>query len=75
MVLLSGVFTLGMNFKDNNWTYLFIAILTSVIIYFFNDLSSALGKTEKLPVEIAVWMPILIIFLFSAVGVVHVNQK
>ena len=71
----SGVFTLGTNIKDNNFSYVFIAIISSVIIYFFNDLSSVLGKTEKLPIELSVWMPILIIFIFSTVGVIHANQK
>ncbi len=75
MVLLSGVFTLGIKFKENNLTYIIIAIITCVLVYFFNDFSAALGRTEKLTVEIAVWMPILIIFIFSAVGVIYANQK
>ncbi len=75
MVLLGGVFTLGVRFKENNWTYVFIAIIASVLIYFFNDFSAVLGKTEKLPIEVAVWMPIAIIFIFSAVGIIHANQK
>jgi len=75
MIFLSGVFTLGMQFKENNWTYIFIAILTSVLIFYFNDFSAALGKTDKLPVEISVWMPILIIFIFSSIGLIHANQK
>ena len=68
MILLSGVFTLGTNIKENNSTYIFLAIISCVIIYFFNDLSSVLGKTEKLPVNISVWMPIVIIFIFSTVA-------
>jgi len=75
MVLLSGVFTLGSNFKENNWTYVFIAIITSVLIFYFNDFSAALGKTNKLPIEISVWMPIVIIFIFSSVGLINANQK
>ena len=75
MVLLSGVFTLGINIKENNLTYIFITIITCVLIYFFNDFSAALGETEKLAVEIAVWMPILIIFIFGAVGVIYANQR
>ena len=75
MVLLSGVFTLGMTFKENNWSYVFIAIITSVLIFYFNDFSAALGKTEKLPILISVWMPIAIIFIFSGAGVIHANQK
>ncbi len=75
MVVLSGVFTLGIKSKDSNLTYVFIAIITCVLIYFFNDFSAALGTTEKLSVGIAVWMPIVIIFIFSAVGVIYANQK
>jgi len=75
MVLLSGVFTLGMNIRENNITYVFITIITCVLIYFFNDFSAALGETEKLAVEVAVWMPILIIFIFGAVGAIYANQR
>ena len=75
MVLLSGVFTLGKRSKENNITYVFIALITSVLIFYFNDFSAALGKTEKLPVETSVWMPIVIIFIFGAVGLIHANQK
>ena len=75
MILLSGVFTLGMRLKENNWTYIFVAIITSVLVFYFNDFSAALGKTDKLPVEVSVWMPIVIIFIFGAVGLIHANQK
>ena len=37
MILLSGFFTLGVNLRANNWSYLFIAITASVLIYFFNE--------------------------------------
>ena len=75
MVLLSSVFTLGTTFKENNLTYVFLTIISSVLIFFFNDFSAALGKTDKLPIELSVWMPIAIIFIFSFVGIIHANQK
>ena len=75
MVLLSSVFTLGTTFKENNWTYVFLTITASIVIFFFNDFSAALGKTDKLPIELSVWMPIAIIFVFSLVGIIHANQK
>jgi len=75
MVFLSGVFTLGVGFKENNSTYVFIAIISCILVYFFNNFSASLGKTERLSVEIAVWMPVLIIFIFSAVGMIYANQK
>jgi lipopolysaccharide export system permease protein len=75
MLILSAFFTLGTNASDNNWTYVFLAIISSILIFFFNDFSSALGKTERLPVKISVWIPTAIVFLFSFVGIIHANQK
>ncbi len=75
MVFLSGVFTLGIAFRESNWTYAFIAIITSVLVFYLNDFSAALGTTDKLPIELSVWMPILIIFVFGSVGIIHANQK
>jgi len=75
MVFLSGVFTLGTTFKENNLTYIFVTIISCILVYFFNDFSAALGKTERLSVEIAVWMPVLIIFIFSTMGLIYANQK
>ena len=75
MVFLSGVFTLGTTFKENNSTYIFVKIVSCILVYFFNDFSAALGKTERLSVEIAVWMPVLIIFIFSTIGMIYANQK
>ena len=75
MVLLSSVFTLAANNKDSGWRYVFISIALSILIFFFNDFSAALGKTERLPLEVSVWMPISIIFIFSLIGLIHANQK
>jgi lipopolysaccharide export system permease protein len=75
MVLLSGVVTLGIRFKENNFTYIFVSIIACVLIYFFNDFSAALGKTDKLTIELAVWMPILIIFIFGSAGIIYANQN
>ena len=75
MVLLSGVFTLGLKIRENNLTYIIITIITCVLVYFFNDFSAALGRTDKLAVEVAVWMPIVIIFIFGTAGVIYANQK
>ena len=75
MIFLSGVISLGFYLKDNNWNYIFISIISSVLIFYFNRFSAALGKTDKLPIEVSVWMPIVIIFLISSVGLIHANQK
>ena len=75
MVLLSGVITLSLHAKTNALNHTFTAILACVFIFYFNRFSAALGKTDKLPIEVSVWMPVIIIFILSAVGLIHANQK
>ena len=75
MVLLAGVFTLGTKYKGSNWNYVLISIIACIVIYYTDYFSLALGKTERLPIEVSVWMPVIIVFIFSTVGLIHVNQK
>ena len=75
MVLLAGVSILGIKFRGGYMSYVFFAIISSVIIYYFNDFSKALGDTDRLPVILSVWIPVIIIFVFSSIGLIHVNQK
>ena len=46
-----------------------------VAIYYFKDLSVALGQTGKISLILSVWMPILVISLFCTIGVIQINEK
>ncbi len=75
MVLLSGIFTLNSNERRQNVYYVFLSIITCVIIFYFKNFSTALGATEKIPLLLSVWSPIIILFLFCSVGMIQINEK
>ena len=75
MVILASIFTLGTFKNKPNFFYVLIAILTCVAIYYFKDLSIALGQTERISLTLSVWMPIIIISLFCSIGVIQINEK
>ena len=58
MVVLASIFTIVNNNKNQNIYYIFISIITCVLIYYFKDFSLALALTNRIPLELAVWMPI-----------------
>ena len=58
-----------------NIYFILVAILTCVAIYYFKDLSIALGQTEKISLVLSVWMPIIVISLFCSIGIIHINEK
>jgi len=75
MVVLAAIFTIGSLKNKQNFYYILISILTCVSVYYFKDLSIALGQTEKISLTLSVWIPIIVISLFCSIGVIQINEK
>jgi len=75
MVILAAIFTIGSLKNKPNFYYVLVSIITCVAIYYFKDLSIALGQTEKIGLVLSVWTPIIIISLFCSIGVIEINEK
>ncbi len=75
MVCLASIFTLSSNEKKQNIYYIILSIITCVVIFYFKNFSMALGTTERIPMEISVWSPIVILTLFCSVGIIQINEK
>ena len=75
MVVLAAIFTIGSLKNKQNFYYVLISILTCAIIYYFNDFSIALGKTERIGSVLSVWMPLIVISLLCSIGVIQINEK
>jgi len=50
-------------------------MFVSVIIFYFKDLSIALGQTERISLIFSVWMPIIALSLFCSIGLIQINEK
>ena len=75
MVCLAGIFTLNSNDTRQNAYYLLLSIISCVIIFYFKNFSTALGATERIPLLLSVWSPIIILSLFCSVGIIQINEK
>ena len=75
MVWLAGIFTLNSNDRRQNTYYLLLSIVICVIIFYFKNFSTALGTTERIPLLVSVWSPIVVLALFCSVGVMQINEK
>ena len=75
MVCLAGIFTLNSNETRQNAYYLLLSIIVCVIIFYFKNFSTALGATERIPLLLSVWSPIIILSLFCSVGIIQINEK
>lgn len=71
MIIISTLFTIKVNYSFNNFIYIFLGILIGIVVYFFNDLSIALGESGKIPLILSVWMPVILLMIYSIYSLIR----
>ena len=75
MTALSAIFTMNSVKRADNLKLIIIGLFTCVLTFYLKDLSLALGKTDRIPIILAVWSPVLALSLFTLIGVLQINEK
>ncbi len=73
--IIGALLMFKLNFIKSKFFLVVVGVLVSVIFYYINYFSILFGKNETLPVEISVWLPQILIFLISAMGLTKLNEK
>jgi lipopolysaccharide export system permease protein len=75
MSILSGLMIINLGKTSNYLKYGTYGVIISIIIYFLNDLSITIAKSDIISVDFSVWIPIFLIILINLVGITQVNAK
>ena len=75
MTAISAIFTMNSLRKTDNLKLIIIGLFTCVLTFYFKDLSLALGKTDRIPMVLAIWSPVIALSFFTFVGVLQINEK
>ena len=75
MTALASILTMNTLKKSNNLTFIIVGLIACVAIYYFKDLSLALGQTNRISLSLSAWIPIAAIGLFSSIGILQINEK
>jgi len=75
MSVLSSILMLNIKKNNSQIVYLFIGIFSSVTIYYINVLSQTLGTNGAIPLNLSIWMPIIILSIIIMIGLVRINEK
>ena len=65
-------------FKDSIFklsSLLFTVIFYLILIFYFKDLSLALGKIDRIPINLGIWSPVIALSFFTFIGVLQINEK
>ena len=75
MTILSATIMMNIRYDKPKVFHLIFGILVSVIIYYINYFLSVLGKSEKIPITVSIWMPIILLIIISSIGLIRINEK
>ena len=75
MTSLASILVLGNLKRAKNTRFIIIGLVACILIYYLKDLSIALGKTNRISLTFATWMPIIILGIFGSIGILQINEK
>ena len=75
MTSIAAILSMGTLKKSNNFHHILAGIVVTILVYYFKDLSIALGQTDRIPLAAASWMPVIALGLLSSVGILQINEK
>ena len=75
MTALASTLTLNTLKRSDNLKFIIVGLLITVMIFYFKDLSLALGQTDRIPLILAVWAPVIALSFFTFIGVLQINEK
>jgi lipopolysaccharide export system permease protein len=75
MALFSIVIMMNLTAQTNKVIIIAFSILISVLIYYINHFFGIIGRNETIPLLVSIWIPLFLLFLISAIGLVKINEK
>jgi lipopolysaccharide export system permease protein len=75
MTILSSIIMLNTKKSSSKVLKIVIGLFFSVVIYYINNFFSVMGSTEKLPLMVSIWTPIIFLSLINLIMIVNINEK
>jgi len=75
MTILSSIIMLNTKRFKSNTFKIVLGLFFSVIIYYISNFFNVMGVTEKIPLMVSVFSPLLILTILSSLMLVNINEK
>ena len=75
MTILSSIIMLNTKKSSSKTLKIIIGLFFSVVIYYINNFFNVMGSTEKLPLIVSIWTPIIFLSLINLIMLVNINEK
>ena len=75
MTILSSIIMFNTKKTNSKIIKIIIGLFFSIAIYYINNLFNVMGATEKIPLMVSIWTPIISLSLINLIMIVNINEK
>ena len=75
MTILSSIIMFNTKRNNSKIIKLLIGLFFSIAIYYITNFFNVMGATEKIPLIVSVWSPIIALSLINLIMILNINDK
>ncbi len=75
MSILAIVIMLNIKSHKSKFFYILIGVFLSALVFYINHFADLLAKNQRLPIELSIWTPHLLLLIIVCIGLVRINEK
>jgi len=75
MTILASIIMLNTKKSNNKIIKIVMGLFCSVVIYYINNFFNVLGSTERIPLMVSIWTPIVFLSLLNLIMLININEK
>ena len=75
LVIISSIIMLNIKRNKPYIFHILLGISLSVIIYYINNIFNVFGLTNKIPIYLSIFFPMIFLGIISIVGLIRINEK
>ena len=75
ITIFSAIIMFNIGYKKNSLFKIVFGIFLSVIIYYINYFLNILGTSEKIPLVLSIFLPLIILSIINFTSIIRLNEK
>ena len=75
MTVLSAIIMFNTRSFKSNILKIVIGLFFSVLIYYISNFFNVMGTTEKLPLAVSIWTPLILLGTINFIMLFKINEK
>ena len=75
MTALASVLTMHTLKRSDNFKFIIVGLIINILIYYFKRFIYCTVKTDRIPLVVSIWVPVITLFFLNIVGVLQINEK